>query len=315
MESPDGRKHRRTRAADVEQQSLFRTPNIQVAPMERPALKVVHGDNIDVLKQLPAGQVDLIYVDPPFNTGKTQRRQEIKAVHSPTASRVGFQGRTYRTSVVGTREFPDYFTDYVAFLEPRLAEAHRVLAPHGSLYLHVDYREAHRCRFLLDEIFGADGFLNEIIWAYDFGGRPKDRWPAKHDNILFYVKNRARYTFNRDAIERIPYMAPGLAGNEKAARGKLPTDTWWHTIVPTNSREKTGYPTQKPAGILRRIVAASSNLDDLVLDFFAGSGTTGAVAHELGRRAILVDSNPEAIEVMRNRFKYIDNVEWTTTTL
>ena len=315
MESPDGRKRRRTRAAGLKQQSLFRTPNIQVAPLERPTLKVVHGDNIDVLKQLPADQVDLIYVDPPFNTGKTQRRQEIKAVRSPTASRVGFQGRTYRTSVVGAREFPDYFTDYVAFLEPRLMEAYRVLAPHGSLYLHVDYREAHRCRFLLDEIFGADGFLNEIIWAYDFGGRPKDRWPAKHDNILFYVKDRSRYTFNRDAIERIPYMAPGLAGNEKAARGKLPTDTWWHTIVPTNSREKTGYPTQKPAGILRRIVAASSNLDDLVLDFFAGSGTTGAVAHELGRRAILVDSNPEAIEVMRSRFKYIDNVEWTTTTL
>ena len=315
MESPDGRKRRRTQAADVEQPSLFQTPNIQVAPLERPTLKVVQGDNIDVLKQLPAGQVDLIYVDPPFNTGKAQRRRQIKAVHSPTASRVGFQGRTYRTSVVGTREFPDYFTDYVAFLEPRLEEAYRVLAPHGSLYLHVDYREAHRCRFLLDEIFGADSLLNEIIWAYDFGGRPKDRWPAKHDNILFYVKDRSRYTFNRDAIERIPYMAPGLAGNEKAARGKLPTDTWWHTIVPTNSREKTGYPTQKPAGILRRIVAASSNLDDLVLDFFAGSGTTGAVAHELGRRAILVDSNPEAIAVMRRRFKYIDNVEWTTTTL
>ena len=296
----------------MKQQSLFQTPSVQAAPLERPTLKVVQGDNLGVLKQLPAGQVDLIYVDPPFNTGKTQRRQQIKAVHSPTASRVGFQGRTYRTSVVGTREFPDYFTDYVAFLEPRLEDAYRVLAPHGSLYLHVDYREAHRCRFLLDEIFGADNFLNEIIWAYDFGGRPKDRWPAKHDNILFYVKDRARYTFNRDAIERIPYMAPGLAGNEKAARGKLPTDTWWHTIVPTNSREKTGYPTQKPAGILRRIVAASSNRDDLVLDFFAGSGTTGAVAHELGRRAILVDSNPEAIEVMRRRFTHVKSVEWTT---
>ena len=315
MESPDGRKRRRTQAADLEQQSLFRTPNIQVAPLERPTLKVVQGDNLGVLKQLPAGQVDLIYVDPPFNTGKTQRRQQIKAVHSPTASRVGFQGRTYRTSVVGTREYADYFTDYVAFLEPRLEEAYRVLAPHGSLYLHVDYREVHRSRFLLDGIFGADSFLNEIIWAYDFGGRPKDRWPAKHDNILFYVKDRAQHIFNRDAIERIPYMAPGLAGKEKAARGKLPTDTWWHTIVPTNGREKTGYPTQKPAGILRRIVAASSNRDDLVLDFFAGSGTTGAVAHELGRRAILVDSNPEAIAVMRGRFKHIQNVEWTMNTL
>ena len=192
MESPDGRKRRRTRAADLEQQPLFQTPNIQVAPLERPTLKVVQGDNLGVLKQLPAGRVDLIYVDPPFNTGKTQRRQEIKAVHSPTASRVGFQGRTYRTSVVGTREYPDYFTDYVAFLEPRLEEAYRVLAPHGSLYLHVDYREVHRCRFLLDGIFGADNLLNEIIWAYDFGGRPKDRWPAKHDNILFYVCPHSR---------------------------------------------------------------------------------------------------------------------------
>ena len=224
-----------------------------------PALHVLHGDNVAALEGIAAGEVDLIYIDPPFNTGKTQRRQQIRAVQSATASRVGFQGRRYRTSVVGTREYSDYFTDYIAFLEPRLVEAYRVLAPHGSLYLHVDYREVHRCRFLLDEIFGPDNFVNEIIWAYDFGGRPKDRWPAKHDNILFYVKDRARYTFNRDAVERIPYMAPGLVGPDKAARGKLPTDTWWHTIVPTNGREKTGYPTQKPAGILRRIVAASSN--------------------------------------------------------
>lgn len=279
---------------------------------ENPKLQVLHGDNVAALARLPAGQADLIYIDPPFNTGKTQRRQQITAVQSQTGDRIGFQGRRYTTSVVGTKEYPDYFTDYVAFLELRLTEAYRVLAPHGSLYLHVDYREVHRCRFLLDDIFGSNNFLNEIIWAYDFGGRPKDRWPAKHDNILFYVKDRARYTFNRDAIERIPYMAPGLAGADKAARGKLPTDTWWHTIVPTNSREKTGYPTQKPVGILRRIIAASSNPGDLVLDFFAGSGTTGAVAYELGRRAVLIDSNPEAIDVMRRRFAHFDRVEWIT---
>ena len=212
------------------QDSGFRpTPatNSPVTPPAPPALQVFHGDNVAALGRLRAGQADLIYIDPPFNTGKTQRRRQIKAVQSPAASRLGFQGRTYKTSVVGTREYSDYFTDYVAFLEPRL-DAYRVLAPHGSLYLHVDYREVHRCRFLLDDIFGADNLVNEIIWAYDFGGRPKDRWPAKHDNILFYVKDRARYTFNRDAIERIPYMAPGLAGADKAARGKLPTDTWWH---------------------------------------------------------------------------------------
>ena len=279
---------------------------------ENPRLQVFHGDNVAALARLPAGQTDLIYIDPPFNTGKTQRRQQITAVQSRTGDRIGFQGRRYTTSVIGTKEYPDYFTDYVAFLEPRLTEAYRVLAPRGSLYLHVDYREVHRCRFLLDDIFGSDNFLNEIIWAYDFGGRPKDRWPAKHDNILFYVKDRSQYTFNRDAIERIPYMAPGLAGAEKAARGKLPTDTWWHTIVPTNSREKTGYPTQKPMGILRRIIAASSNPGDLVLDFFAGSGTTGAVAYQLGRRAVLVDSNPEAIDVMRRRFAHFTGVEWNS---
>ncbi len=282
------------------------------APVAPPFLQVFHGDNIAALERIPADEVDLIYIDPPFNTGKMQRRQQIKAVQSPTASRVGFQGRRYKTSVIGTRGYSDYFTDYLAFLEPRLVEAYRVLAPHGSLYLHVDYREVHRCRFLLDDIFGPENLVNEIIWAYDFGGRPKDRWPAKHDNILFYVKNRARYTFNRDAIERIPYMAPGLVGAAKAARGKLPTDTWWHTIVPTNSREKTGYPTQKPVGILRRIVAASSNPGDLVLDFFAGSGTTGVAAYDMGRRAILVDSNPEAIDVMRKRFAQLDHVKWTT---
>ena len=277
-----------------------------------PALQVLHGDNVAALQRLSSGEVDLIYIDPPFNTGKTQRRRQIRAVQSPDASRVGFQGRRYATSVVGTRQYDDCFMDYVAFLEPRLVDAYRVLARHGSLYLHVDYRAVHRCRFLLDEIFGPDNLLNEIIWAYDFGGRPRDRWPAKHDNILFYVKDRARYTFNRDAVERIPYMAPGLVGADKAARGKLPTDTWWHTIVPTNSREKTGYPTQKPVGILRRIVAASSNPGDLVLDFFAGSGTTGIVAHEMGRRAVLVDSNPEAIAVMRRRFAHLEHVQWGT---
>ena len=187
-----------------------------------------------------------------------------------------------------------------------------ILAPHGSLYFHIDYREVHYCKVLLDTIFGRDCFLNEIIWAYDYGGRPKNRWPPKHDNILLYVKDPANYVFNYDEIERIPYMAPGLVGPEKAARGKLPTDTWWHTIVPTNGKEKTGYPTQKPLGILRRIVQASSRPGDLVLDFFAGSGTTGAACLEFGRRFILVDDNPQAIEVMRHRFAGVDDIEWVT---
>ncbi|MCX8036493.1 MAG: site-specific DNA-methyltransferase [Candidatus Sumerlaeia bacterium] len=272
--------------------------------------KIFFADNLHILRELPSESVDLIYIDPPFNTGKVQQRTRIKTLRCADGDRVGFQGNRYESVVVGTKRFSDLFDDYLAFLEPRLVEAHRVLASHGSFYFHVDYREVHYCKLLLDSIFGRECFLNEIIWAYDYGGRAKNRWPPKHDNILLYVKNPSEYVFNIEAIERIPYMAPNLVGPEKAARGKTPTDTWWHTIVPTNSGEKTGYPTQKPLGILRRIVQASSRPDALVLDFFAGSGTTGAAALELGRRFILIDNNLEALEVMAKRFDGVDGIEW-----
>lgn len=265
--------------------------------------RVIFGDNLPVLRSIPDASVNLIYIDPPFNTGKKQSRTRLKTVRSSNGDRKGFLGLRYATTVLGRRAFPDQFEDYLAFLEPRLREAHRVLAADGSLYFHVDYREVHYCKILLDAIFGRDHYLNEIIWAYDYGGRAKDRWPAKHDNILFYVKDNKHYTFNVHDIDRIPYMAPGLVGEEKAARGKLPTDTWWHTIVSPTGKEKTGYPTQKPLGILRRIITASSNPNDIVLDFFAGSGTAGMAALELGRRYLLVDDNKEAIEVMKARFK------------
>ena len=267
-------------------------------------------DNLAVLRGLPAGSIDLIYIDPPFNTGKVQQRTRIKSVRSETGDRTGFQGRRYASTPIASQRFDDAFDDYLGFLEPRLVEAHRVLAPHGSLYFHVDCREVHYCKVLLDRIFGRAAFLNEIIWAYDYGGRPKNKWPPKHDNILLYVKDPANYVFNAAAIERIPYMAPGLVGPEKAARGKLPTDTWWHTIVATNGKEKTGYPTQKPLGILRRIIAASAPEHGTVLDFFAGSGTTGAAALELDRRFILVDDNPEALAVMARRFVSVGDIEW-----
>ncbi len=272
--------------------------------------RIYFGDNLEVLRSLPNASIDLIYIDPPFNTGKVQKRTQIKTIHSEHGDRTGFQGRRYKSIVVDSKQFIDTFDNYLHFLEARLVEAHRVLAPHGSLYFHIDYREVHYCKILLDNIFGRECFLNEIIWAYDYGGRPKNRWPAKHDNILFYAKEPGKHIFNTDEIERIPYMAPGLVGAEKAALGKLPTDVWWHTIVPTNSREKTGYPTQKPLGILRRIIQASSRPGDLVLDFFAGSGTTGAAALELGRRFILVDNNPEAIQVMIKRFERVNGIEW-----
>ncbi|MGB9692362.1 MAG: DNA-methyltransferase [Candidatus Sumerlaeaceae bacterium] len=272
--------------------------------------RVYLAENLEVLRSLDNDSVDLIYIDPPFNTGKVQERVQLKTVRSQEGDRVGFQGQRYRSIVIGKKSFADAFDDYLAFLEPRLVEARRVLAPHGSLYFHVDFREVHYCKVLLDAIFGRSCFLNEIIWAYDYGGRPKNKWPPKHDNILLYVKDRKRYLFNEDQIERIPYLAPALVGPEKAARGKLPTDVWWHTIVPTNSAERTGYPTQKPLGILRRIVQASSPAGGVVLDFFAGSGTTGIAAWESGRRFILVDNNPEALRVMAQRFERIDGIEW-----
>ena len=195
----------------------------------------------------------------------------------------------------------DEFDDYLGFLMPRLAVVRTALAGHGTLYVHVDPRESHYVKVALDELFGRECFLNEVVWAYDFGGRPKTRWAPKHDVILVYVKDPDAYRFSFDEVDRVPYMAPGLVGAEKAARGKLPTDVWWHTIVPTNSREKTGYPTQKPVGVVRRAIAASSRPGDLVLDCFAGSGTTAAAARGLGRRFVVVDENPEAVAVMRER--------------
>jgi site-specific DNA-methyltransferase (adenine-specific) len=262
---------------------------------------VVLGDNLDVLRALPDGCVDLIYIDPPFGTGQTRRLSAIRT-GAGTRTRVGFGGRTYRWETVGSHEYEDGMAleEYLDFLAARLAEMHRVLAPRGSLYVHLDHHAVHHVRMLLDEIFGPERFLNEIIWAYDYGGRARDRWPRKHDNILWYARS-ATWVYNRDAVDRIPYMAPGLVGPEKAARGKLPTDVWWMTIVPTSGRERTGYPTQKPLRLLERIVRASSNPGDLVADFFGGSGTAAVAAARLGRRHLIVDSNPEAIRITRAR--------------
>ena len=267
----------------------------------RAAGTVVAHDNLPVLRALPDACLDLVYTDPPFNTGGQRRQRRLRTTADRDGDRTGFGGRRYRSETISERAYDDAFGDYPAFLEPRLLEIRRLLTPGGSLYLHLDAREVHYVKVLCDGIFGRECFLNEIVWAYDYGGRPRRRWPAKHDTILFYVKDPERYTFNRDDIDRIPYMAPGLAGPEKAARGKLPTDTWWHTVVPTNGRERTGYPTQKPEALAERIIRASSNPGDLVCDPFAGSGTVGAVAARLGRRFLLIDENPEAIAVMQER--------------
>jgi site-specific DNA-methyltransferase (adenine-specific) len=262
---------------------------------------VVLADNAPVMEQLPDGAFDLIYMDPPFNTGRTQARCTLSVAADESGERIGFGGRRYRSSVLRTLSYDDAFGDYLAFLAPRLERARELLAPHGTLYFHIDYREAHYCKLLLDECFGREAFLNELIWTYDYGAKPRRRWPAKHDTILVYVRTPGGHHFDADAVEREPYMAPGLVTAEKAARGKRPTDVWFHTIVPTNGSEKTGYPTQKPEGVLRRIVSASSRPGGWCLDPFAGSGTLGAVCRQLGRRFVLIDSSPAAAEVMAVR--------------
>lgn len=266
----------------------------------------MQGENLAVLRALPDACLDLVYVDPPFNTGKrlTHRRLRTRRADVDGGDRTGFGGRRYASEVISTSSFEDRFDDLPAFLEPRLVEARRALAPDGSLFVHLDPRESHYVKVLLDRIFGRASFMNEIVWAYDYGARTRRRWPAKHDTILWYAKDPARYVFDYAAIDRIPYAAPGLVGPEKAARGKTPTDVWWQTIVPTNSRERTGYATQKPLAILRRIVAVHSRPGARVADFFAGSGTTGEAAARLGRRFLLVDSSPEAVRVMARRLAF-----------
>ena len=293
--------------SDNQTEGLYLLNEPEAKPHDRlGALTISQGDNLAFLERFESASFDLIYVDPPFNTGTTQRRTTLRTVADPDGDRTGFQGRRYRSEVQGQTTYSDRHDDYLAFLEPRLVEMQRLLSEAGALYLHLDSREVHYVKVLCDTIFGRDAFLNEIIWAYDYGGRSKTRWSPKHDNILWYSADPRSFTYRYEDIDRVPYMAPKLVGPEKAARGKTPTDTWWHTIVSPTARERTGYPTQKPLGILERIVRVHSNPGEEVLDFFAGSGSFGEAALKHSRGATLIDDNPEAIEVMRERLASFD---------
>lgn len=277
----------------------------RVAQLARGAATVVHGEALSALRALPDACAGLAYVDPPFNTGRPRVALRTRTVRDDHGRRGGFGGRRYRAEVTVGPAYPDGYADYLAWLRPRLVETRRVLARHGSLYFHTDPRESHYCKVLLDGIFGRDCFLNEIVWAYDFGGRSRSRWAAKHDVILLYVRDPRRYHFDTAEVDRIPYLAPGLQAEPRRSRGKLPTDVWWQTIVPTGSRERTGYPTQKPSQLLRRMICASSRRGELVVDWCAGSGTTGAAAAALGRRFLLVDQSGDAVSVMRRRLGWV----------
>ena len=289
----------------VQERAQLHIGNLPSSAWKTPPNRILLGDNLPLLGAIPSASIPLIYIDPPFNTGRTQQRPRLRTVRDPAGDRTGFGGHRYRTELVddgaGSQGYLDRFDDLVAFLRPRMLEAHRILSPAGSLFFHIDPREVHYCKVMLDEIFGRRCFQNEIIWAYDYGARATKRWPAKHDNLLWYTRSPDRYTFHLDATDRIPYMAPTLVGPEKAARGKTPTDVWWHTVVSPTGKEKTGYATQKPLGILERIVRVHSDPGDLVLDFFAGSGTTGEAAARNNRRFLLIDQNPEAVRVMTRR--------------
>jgi site-specific DNA-methyltransferase (adenine-specific) len=264
--------------------------------------RIVLADNLEYLQTVADGAANLVYIDPPFNTGKRQERRRTRTVRDDEGGdRTGFKGKRYRTIELGRTGYSDVFDDFIVFLLPRLEEARRILAEDGSFFLHIDCREVHYCKVVLDQLFGRASFMNEIIWAYDYGARSKSKWSMKHDTILWYAKDPDRYTFDFEAMDRIPYMAPGLVSEEKAARGKTPTDVWWHTIVSPTGKEKTGYATQKPLGVLERIVKVHSRPGDLVVDFFAGSGTAGEAAALNGRRFLLIDSNPEATAVMARR--------------
>lgn len=276
-----------------------------------PNITIYNDDNLSVLKKIESESINLIYIDPPFNTGKVQSRTQIKTFRDDeSGSRKGFGNHMYSSVKLDTYGYNDKFDDFEAFIRPRIEEAYRVLKEDGSFFFHLDYREIHYCKVLIDSIFGRSSFMNEIIWAYDYGARSKKKWPAKHDTILWYAKNPESYTFNYDEMDRIAYMAPELVGEEKARLGKTPTDVWWHTIVSPNGKEKTGYATQKPLGIINRIVKVHSNQGDLLLDFFAGSGTFGESAYLLNRNCILVDQNPDAIKIMKKRFESFSDVSW-----
>jgi len=268
--------------------------------------QIILGDNLEVLPTLPNNFARLIYIDSPFSTGKVQQRKRIKVKATDgEGDRTGFAGKQFITTEAegSSNIYNDKFDDFPAFLMPRIEASLHCLTDNGALFVHLDYREVHYIKVALDKMLGRHRFVNELIWAYDYGARSKSKWPAKHDTILFYAMNpnKGGYVFNFDAMDRIPYLAPGLVGKEKAERGKTPTDVWFKTIVPTMGKEKQNYPTQKPLGVLDRIVKVHSNEGDVVLDFFAGSGSLGQSAENNNRGYVMIDNNPDAVKIMHAR--------------
>jgi DNA modification methylase len=277
------------------------------APDEAPN-RLVRGDNRAVLESLPDACVDVIYIDPPFGTGSTRRGR----------------AQPQSDSHVTWHDVPNDPGAFVTWIEPCLCHSRRVLARHGSLFVHLDYRSVHYVKVALDRLFGRSRFINEIAWCYSVGGKSRRSFARKHDTILWYARTTG-YAFYPDAV-RVPRRAgshmrvvqgpdgepiqektdrrTGKVYRYPVAAGKVPED-WWPDIETLNrgDRERTGWPTQKPERLLARILGATAGDDALVADWFCGSGTTAVVAQRLGCRFVAVDIETDAIRCARDRLE------------
>lgn len=255
---------------------------------------VVCADNLELMSTLPPACCDLIYADPPFNCDRVIGGYNGASPSYDDRHKKGLKG-------------------YLGFLRPRLSLMRRLLSPKGSLCVHLDTRAVHYVKVMLDELFGAGHFLNEIIWSYRSGARPAKWFPRKHDTLLVYAKSPGEHTFNpirggryrtRDlkiAEDGRPYKSTRNGPLYFHPDGPMLSDVWEIPILSTVSKERTEYPSQKPEALLERIIRAGSNDGDLVADFFCGSGTTLAVADRLGREWLGCDDNPDAVRVARRR--------------
>ena len=299
--------------------------------MEQKTNVFYHGDCLFVMRHdIPKKSVDLIYLDPPFFTGKVQRG---KTNWDPGAMQISYEdsksfwGSSEKQKAMRDKA-PEWlknigvkqpqFASYIFYIMERLYECEKILKDTGSIYLHCDYRASHYLKMVMDEVFGYGNFRNEIVWYYK-GGWKSNRWFArKHDVILFYTKS-SKYTFNMDdVLERFPddvikdhkrYPLKDKKGFYGIHHGKKyymketkrPDDVWDIPFIVPTSKERTGYPTQKPEALLERIINASSNKGDIVLDPFCGCGTTVIKAHKLNRRWIGIDINEVSFDIISKR--------------
>jgi len=246
-------------------------------PDTPPHGRLLQGDALEVTRALDPDSVDLVYLDPPFFTGR----------------RLVGAKRGGRKAAAFADQWHGDLDAYLAWLELRCAALREVLAPTGSIYVHLDWHAVHYAKVMLDRVFGQDAFLNEIVWLYGLGGSSPRRWPRKHDTLLWYARGPDGQYFQ---APRIPATSARMRGLTKKA------PDWWNIPSLNNmAKERLGYPTQKPEALLERIVVSSSPPGGLVFDPCCGSGTTAAVAERTGRRWIASDLSPDAVRVTHER--------------